>query len=132
MSVPAVKVAPALVNLSIAYGALGQTERQRDLLELALRINEREYGAEHRAVATTLVNLGNTYGRLGDPQRQREILEKALRIKQREFGPPYGGQAAGRQTVVRARSLRGTSRVAPLARASSALFAHWCTRLLGS
>ena len=44
----------------------------RDLLEKALRIQEREYGAEHRLVATTLTNLGIAYGDLGDAQKKRD------------------------------------------------------------
>ena len=58
----------------------------RDLLEKALRIQEREYGAEHRLVATTLTNLGSAYWDLGDAQKTRDLLEKALRIKEREYG----------------------------------------------
>ena len=54
----------------------------RDLLEKALRIQEREYGAEHRQVATILTNLGIAYGDLGDAQKKRDLLEKALRIKE--------------------------------------------------
>ena len=41
----------------------------RDLLEKALRIQEREYGAEHRLVATTLTNLGIADGEQGDAQK---------------------------------------------------------------
>ena len=36
------------------------------LLERALRIQERELGPKHRAVALTLTNRGNAYGDLGD------------------------------------------------------------------
>ena len=61
----------------------------RDLLKKALRIQEREYGAEHRLVATTLTNLGIAYGDLGDAQKKRDLLEKALRIKEREYGPEH-------------------------------------------
>ena len=58
-------------------------------MEKALRIQEREYGAEHRLVATTLTNLGIAYGDLGDAQKKRDLLEKALRIKEREYGPEH-------------------------------------------
>ena len=45
----------------------------RDLLEKALRAQEREYGAEHQLVATTLSNLGLAFGRLGDAQKKRDL-----------------------------------------------------------
>ena len=54
----------------------------RDLLEKALGIQGRGYGAEHRLVATTLTNLGIAYGDLDDAQKKRDLLEKALRIKE--------------------------------------------------
>ena len=47
----------------------------RDLLEKALRVQEREYGAEHRLVATTLTNLGIADGDLGDAQKKRDLGE---------------------------------------------------------
>merc|ERR1719223_28575 len=77
-------VAPTLVNLAIAYGALRQLDRQKDFLERALRINEREYGPDHRAVATTLVNLGSVYGILGDVEKKAGSLD-----------PFFTDQAAG-------------------------------------
>ena len=45
-----VRSASVLTNLGNAYGDLGDAARQRDLLERALRIKEREYGPEHREV----------------------------------------------------------------------------------
>ena len=53
----------------------------RDLLEKALRIQEREYGAEHRLVATTLTNLGIAYGDLGDAQKKQDLLERPCASK---------------------------------------------------
>merc|ERR1711943_110160 len=61
-------------------GDLGDAQKKRDLLERALRIKEREYGAEHREVAITLANLGNAYGYLGDAQKKRDLLERAYKI----------------------------------------------------
>ena len=57
----------------------------RDRLEKALRVQDREYGAEHRLVATTLTNLGSAYWDLGGAQKTRDVVEKALRIKEREY-----------------------------------------------
>ena len=39
-----------LGNLGIAYGALGDAPRKRELLERALRIEERVYGPDHPEV----------------------------------------------------------------------------------
>ena len=50
-----------LMQLGSAYGSLGDAARERDLLERALRIKEREYGREHRTVVVTLTNLGSAY-----------------------------------------------------------------------
>ena len=41
------RLAPTLGNLGTAYGDLGDAPRMRELLERALRIEEREYGADH-------------------------------------------------------------------------------------
>merc|ERR1719235_1193780 len=80
----------------------GTIERQRDLLEHALRIQEREYGPNHRMVATTLANLGNTYGELGETERQRELLERALHIKEREYGAKHVEVAITKFNLARA------------------------------
>ena len=63
--------------------------KQRDVLERALAIKEREYGREHRELAPTLTNLGNAYGALGDAAKQRELVERAKAIFEREFGPEH-------------------------------------------
>ena len=51
----------------------------RDLLEKALRVQEREYGAEHRLVATTLTNLGIADENLGNAQKKRREPFKEAR-----------------------------------------------------
>ena len=61
----------------------------KELLERALRIEEKEYGPSHREVAKTLANLGNAHGALGDAVKQKELLERALRIKEKEYGPDH-------------------------------------------
>ena len=55
------------MNLSNAYGDLGDARQQLKLLERALAIDERELGPAHADVATTLVNLSNAHGSLGSP-----------------------------------------------------------------
>merc|ERR1711964_866854 len=83
------EVASTLTNLGSAYGALGDAEKQRELLERALAIDEREYRPNHREVAITLTNLGNAYGDLGDAEKKRELLERAIQIFEREYGPDH-------------------------------------------
>ena len=56
------EAALAMTNLGIAYGEVGDAKQMQQLLELALFIQEREYGLHHRLVASTLANLGNAYG----------------------------------------------------------------------
>ena len=72
------EVAGTLTNLGNAYGDLGDTKKKKELLERALVIQERHYGAEHPEVARTLKNLGNAYGDLGDTKKKKELLERAL------------------------------------------------------
>lgn len=81
---------------------IDSVERQRDLLEHALRIQEREYGPSHRMVATTLANLGNTYGELGEADKQRNLLLRALKIKEREYGPRHVEVAITKFNLARA------------------------------
>ena len=63
--------------------------RQRDVLERALAIKERELGPEHREVAVILASLGNAYADLGDVARARDLQERARAIQEREFGPEH-------------------------------------------
>ena len=75
------KVAVTLTNLGNAYGSLGDYQRQKELLERAITIEEQHYGPNHPEVAITLTNLGNAYGSLGDYPRQKELLERAITNK---------------------------------------------------
>ncbi|CAJ1388182.1 unnamed protein product, partial [Effrenium voratum] len=52
-------VGAALHNLGVAYGLCGNALKEREHLEKALEIQEREFGPDHCDVATTLSNLGN-------------------------------------------------------------------------
>ena len=64
-------MAITLTNLGNAYGDLGDAAKQRELLERALAIKEREYGREHREVAPTVFTLGIAYRALGDVDKAR-------------------------------------------------------------
>ena len=59
------EVAKTLGNLGNAYGDLGDTARQKALLERALVILERHYGPEHPDVAKTLSKLRQCLWRFG-------------------------------------------------------------------
>jgi hypothetical protein len=63
-------VAKALVSLGITYGALGNPQKAKGLLECALVIQEKHYGPDHFQVVITLTNLGNAYGGLGDYRKK--------------------------------------------------------------
>jgi tetratricopeptide (TPR) repeat protein len=78
-------VAITLANLDSAHGDLGDPAKQKELLERALAIQEREYGLEHPNVAATLTKLATAHGALGDPDKQKELLERALAIDERKF-----------------------------------------------
>lgn len=82
-------LAAMLVNLSNAYGCLGDARHQRALLERALSIEEAEFGPDHCEVAMTLANLSNAYAALGDATKQRSLLERALAIEERHLGPRH-------------------------------------------
>eukprot|EP00971_Amphidinium_carterae_P161941 3210489-Amphidinium_carterae.1 len=60
------EVAIALNNLGNAYGKLGDSTKERDYQERALRIFESHYGSEHSKVAIMLNNLAATSAKLGD------------------------------------------------------------------
>ena len=49
----------AVTRTSRRYLALGEAEQAQGMLERALRINEREYGANDTEVASTLVILAD-------------------------------------------------------------------------
>ena len=72
--------AHALIQLSRAFGRVGDYRKQKERLERALTIMEREYGTDHIEVAAALDNLGSALGDLGDYRKQKELLERALLI----------------------------------------------------
>jgi hypothetical protein len=69
-----------------AHGDPGDARAQLDLLERALRIQEKEHGKNDVQVATALTNLGNAHGALGDLKTKRDMLESALRIQEAHHG----------------------------------------------
>ncbi|KAH8094159.1 hypothetical protein JL720_4151 [Aureococcus anophagefferens] len=63
------------------------------MLERALAIEEREYGAEHAEVASTLVSLGAHYASRDEAHKARGLLERALAIEERVLGKTHGDVA---------------------------------------
>jgi hypothetical protein len=61
----------------------------KNLLECALAIKEKHYGADHYQVASTLGSLGNAYGALGDAKQQKQLLKRALAIKGKYYGADH-------------------------------------------
>merc|ERR1712107_858950 len=76
-------------GLGTAYGRLGDAAKQRELLERALVIHEKEYGPNHPEITITLLSLGAAFASLGIPELQRDVLERALEIMERECGPEH-------------------------------------------
>ena len=85
---PTLGFAATLTNLGNAFGRLGDAQRQRELLERALTIQEAEYGPHHREVAITLTNLAMAHGVVGSASFVRETSARALRIIRAEFSSP--------------------------------------------
>ncbi|MDX5527002.1 MAG: tetratricopeptide repeat protein [Wolbachia endosymbiont of Andrena nigroaenea] len=70
------QVATTLANLGNAHGALGNSQKAKELLEWkALPIFKKHYGSNHPEVAKLLENLGIAYGKLGNPQKAKKLLE---------------------------------------------------------
>jgi tetratricopeptide (TPR) repeat protein len=78
-----------LNNLATAYGDLGDHQKQKNLLQRALVIEEHYYDPEHVEVAGTLNNLATAYSALGDPQEKKHLLQRALGILERYYGPEH-------------------------------------------
>jgi len=79
-------VAKTLVGLAAIHGALGQPEQQKECLERALPICEREYGPDHVGLAALLTDLGAVEATLGRPSAQKQYLLRALSIKEEACG----------------------------------------------
>jgi len=79
-----IEVASALHNLGIAYGRIGDSKREEELLEQALAQQESHLGINHMQVASTLINLGNVCSRRGKIAKQHALLKRALVIAQSE------------------------------------------------
>ena len=82
-------VAKTLTNLGNAEGDLGNTSRQRELLERALKIDEGFYGQDHTEVAKTLTNLGIAECELGRVEAGKKILERSAEMLSRHYGPSH-------------------------------------------
>ena len=77
-------VSRTLRNLGHIYGALGNIEESKVLLERALEIDEQIKSSE---IASTLNNLGNVYGTLGRVKEQCQLLERVLKLDEQSSNP---------------------------------------------
>src|SRR5205807_1312862 len=80
---------PLLTWMYDAFITLGDTKKQKELLERVLLIERNHYGKDHFEVAITLTNLGSAYGALGDPERKKEVLERALLLQENHYGKDH-------------------------------------------
>ncbi|UIP93003.1 tetratricopeptide repeat protein [Wolbachia endosymbiont of Anopheles demeilloni] len=72
-----------LILMSNGYLNLSNPKRQKGLLERALPILEKYYGADHFEVAIALENLAIAGEALGNSRRAKELLERVSVIYQR-------------------------------------------------
>ena len=80
-----VQTALILDNLGRVWGALGNDEKEKELLTQALQIKEKSYGKDHTQTAITLDYLGVAWIMLGDDQKGRDLLSRALEIKEKHY-----------------------------------------------
>ncbi len=69
-----------LIYIADGYRSIGNSEKERELLERALPIAKRHYGLAHPNVAIILANLGKAYMKLGDTHKSWKFLKRALII----------------------------------------------------
>jgi tetratricopeptide (TPR) repeat protein len=73
---------------SSAYAKLGETKKQKELLEQALPPMEEYHGKNHPVVAEILVHLGTAHGYLGHVKKQKRFLNRALPILKKNGNEP--------------------------------------------
>ncbi|HMW02784.1 MAG TPA: DUF2225 domain-containing protein, partial [Acidobacteriota bacterium] len=64
-------------------------QRAEPLLQRALTIREKLFGADHPEVAQCLNNLAWVYHRKGDDQKAKSFFQQALAIWEKAFGPDH-------------------------------------------
>src|SRR5271165_5328004 len=83
-----------LSNKPTTMPALGDHQKECNVLEAILRIKEKHFPSDHPEVAMTLNNLGSAYGSLGDHSKERELLERVLKIEEEYYGSDHPDVAA--------------------------------------
>jgi len=78
--------AQALISLAKSHGALGDAKEKCNLLEKALKMEEREYGTDSLRLCATLYNLANAYAADSRGSRKVELMERILTIKEQAYG----------------------------------------------
>ena len=82
-------VALVLNELSIAYGDLGQNDKQRELLDKALLIMSESVGTDNPKMATLYENRANLYTVSGDIQQCQQYLRRSITINETFFNPDH-------------------------------------------
>ena len=80
MDLDVVEAAATICNLYMAYSSVRHATSGRDVLQMTLTIQKREYGPKHYSLAAVLGSLGYTFGDLGHVAQQWEFLQRALAI----------------------------------------------------
>ncbi|MBM3785556.1 MAG: tetratricopeptide repeat protein, partial [Acidobacteria bacterium] len=90
-------------GLNLAGGGylrqLGAFIEARDLLELALESDLRQFGPDHPNVAAHRSNLATILRALGEHQAARQQIELALESALRQFGPDHPNVAVARSNL---------------------------------
>jgi len=76
-------------NLGYHLDMIGDYAGARAMYERALKIVERDFGAQHPNVATLVNNLGSVLRAIGDDAGARAMYERALKIDEAAFGPDH-------------------------------------------
>jgi serine/threonine protein kinase/tetratricopeptide (TPR) repeat protein len=79
--------------MGVVYHHLGELDRARQMLLVALGERESELGADHADVAETLFELGLVTRYAGDYEEARERWTRGLEIVETTTGPDYPGCA---------------------------------------
>lgn len=84
-------------NLGAVIEETGQYDRARDLLELALNSDLKNFGPEHPNVAVRQLNLGVVFLNTGDKEKARQLITDAHRLFQKQLGDAHPSTQTARK-----------------------------------
>lgn len=85
--------------VGMLYRALGQFDAAQPLMERALELRRKEYGADHRKAITSLDELALTLQYAGRLKEAEPLAREALERKQRIFGDEFVGTLIAQNNV---------------------------------